>query len=177
MTVPRVMLAGLLLGLATWAVVLGMELNRATNLSTLRTPATGQAAPATRVLSGPTLYAANCASCHQNRGEGRFPVFPPLANSSRVNGDPHPLMAITLHGLSGPIEANGVRYSGLMPGLPHLTDDEIAAVLNHVRSSWGNNAAPLGAADVAAVRGLTAARRTPWTAAELDALGAAEPLP
>jgi cytochrome c oxidase cbb3-type subunit 2 len=32
-----------------------------------------------------------------------------------------------------------------------LSPAEIAAVLNHVRNSWGNKAEPIGAADVAAV--------------------------
>ncbi len=34
-----------------------------------------------------------------------------------------------------------------------LSDTEIAAILSHVRSSWGNHAAPIPPATVAAVRG------------------------
>ncbi|ODS90386.1 MAG: hypothetical protein ABS45_16045 [Comamonas sp. SCN 65-56] len=165
--------AGLALGLAAWAAVLWMRMNPTLDTARLQAPAAGTSVPPAPRRSGSQLYAAECSSCHQNRGEGRFPVFPPLAGSSRANGDPYRLAAITLHGLSGPIEANGVRYSGLMPGLAHLNDEEIATVLNHVRSSWGNAAAPLQAADVAAVRGLTSRRHAPWTAAELDALGVA----
>lgn len=169
------MIAGLTLGLGAWAAVLWMRMNPTLDTARLQAQAAGQSVSSLPRRSGAQLYAAECASCHQNRGEGRFPMFPPLAGSLRAAGDPYHLMAITLHGLSGPIEANGVHYSGLMPGLAHLDDDEIAAVLNHVRSSWGNAAEPLQSADVAAVRGLTSARRTPWTAAELDALGASAP--
>ena len=174
MPAHRLMIVGLALGLVAWAAVLWMRMNPVTDLARLQAPATASSvAAATPRRSGAELYVSACASCHQNRGEGRFPVFPPLSGSPRVNGDAHHLVAITLHGLAGPIEVNGMRYSGLMPGFAHLDDDEVAAVLGHVRTSWGNAAPPIGAADVAAVRGLTAGRRTPWTAAELDATGAA----
>jgi mono/diheme cytochrome c family protein len=90
-----------------------------------------------------------------------------LAGSPWVNGEPDRLVALTLHGLSGPIAINGVDYAGLMPGFSHLSNREMADVLSHVRSTWGNNAPPLTEADVAEVRTRTAERRFPWTAAEL----------
>jgi cytochrome c oxidase cbb3-type subunit 2 len=35
---------------------------------------------------------------------------------------------------------------------PQLSDEQIAAVMNHERTSWGNAARTVSAADVAAVR-------------------------
>lgn len=165
----RLMIFALGLGLAAWGVVLWLRINPAADIARLQKPATQQ--PALRIpgRSAAELYATACAACHRNRGEGRFPVFPPLAGSPWVSGDPGRLVAITLHGLSGPIEVNGVGYSGLMPGSPHLDDGEIAEVLTYVRSSWGNAAAPITSTDVAAVRVQTSDRRSPWTATELDA--------
>jgi mono/diheme cytochrome c family protein len=39
-----------------------------------------------------------------------------------------------------------------MPPMGHLKDEEIADILTYVRSSWGNEANPISAAEVAAVR-------------------------
>lgn len=171
------MVSGLLLGLAAWAVMLSLQMNPINDPTRFQQPAAMSAAVPASLRSGAEVYLAECASCHQNRGEGRFPVFPPLAGSARANADIAPLVAMTLHGLTGPIESNGVPYSGLMPGLSHLDDEDIAAVLSHVRSAWGNNSAPVQAADVKAIRSLTADRRMPWTAQELNALSTRAPVP
>ena len=89
---------------------------------------------------GPDLYAAHCASCHQSTGEG-LGAFPALAGSDRVLGDPRALTAFVLDG------------QGQMPAFRNvLEDDELAAVLSHVRTSFGNDAAPIEAALVAEVR-------------------------
>jgi mono/diheme cytochrome c family protein len=48
------------------------------------------------------------------------------------------LINVLLFGLQGPIEAAGQNYNGIMPGWSQLSDEEIAAVLNHELTSWGN---------------------------------------
>lgn len=154
------------LGLVAWAVVLWMRVPPAADLAPLQASASARVS-VVFTPSGEQLYATACAGCHQASGEGRFPVFPPLAGSPWVNGDSDRLVAATLHGISGPISVNGMDYSGLMPGFSHLDDQEIAEVLTHVRSAWGNRAAPIAASEVAAVRMATADRRTPWSAEEL----------
>lgn len=166
---PSPLLLSIAVGLMAWAIVLSMRLNPISDLSRLKTPSTAVVRAVPAVRSGAELYASACASCHQNRGEGRFPVFPPLAGSPWANGDPKRLAALTLHGVSGPLEVNGIEYSGLMPGFSHLTDRELARLLRHVRTSWGNESGPLTAADVAAVRLSTRGRRTPWSAQDLEA--------
>lgn len=46
-----------------------------------------------------------------------------------------------------------VAYAAAMPPFgPQLTDEQIAAVVNHERTAWGNAAPTVGPADVAAVR-------------------------
>jgi mono/diheme cytochrome c family protein len=103
---------------------------------------------------GEVVYGRMCAVCHGFDGEGRRPAFPPLAGSEWVTDDDERLIRIVLDGLSGEITVRGERYNGLMLGFrQHLTDEEIAAVLNHVRSSWGNDASPITPAEVARVRG------------------------
>ena len=49
------------------------------------------------------------------------------------------------------------------------TDEWVAAVASYVRNSFGNAGGFVTPADVARVRAATAARKTPWTIAELTA--------
>jgi mono/diheme cytochrome c family protein len=98
------------------------------------------------------MYVANCASCHQPNGQGLTGTFPPLAGSSIVNGDPAKVIRIVKYGITGPLKVAGKPYDGMMPAWsPTLSDDAIASVLTYVRSSWGNHAGALTAAQVNAV--------------------------
>ena len=57
-----------------------------------------------------------------------------------------------MFGLSGPITVNGVEYNGVMPSLGHLPDEDLAAALTYVFSSWGNSGAAVSVEEVAALR-------------------------
>lgn len=116
---------------------------------------------------GTQVYAANCAACHQLTGAGLPGVFPPLAGHSitlyQADGGRAYLIDVMLYGLQGQITVNGTNYNGLMPAWAHLSDEQIAAVINH--SVAGLADAPEGfdairEAEVAAQRGqgLTAAQ-------------------
>lgn len=48
------------------------------------------------------------------------------------------LIGVLLHGLSGEIEVSERTYDGIMPPWGHLSDQHIAAVLNHLGTAWGN---------------------------------------
>ena len=101
---------------------------------------------------------AHCVTCHQADGQG-LPAaqFPPLARSSWVTGRPERLIRLTLHGLMGPIEVNGVKYPGQVPmtAFKGLSDQEIAGVLTYVRNSFGNKAPAITPAQVARERAAT----------------------
>ncbi len=118
---------------------------------------------------GAAVFAGNCAACHQASGQGLPGVFPPLAGSEWVTGSANTVMQIVLHGLSGPLTVRSQTYQGTMPAFSQLTDAELAAVISHVRGSWGNAAGPVAPAEVTAARELE--RGTPWTAADLQAAG------
>jgi len=127
----------------------------------------GAAASAERV-DGAAVFSGHCAACHQATGLGLPGVFPPLALSEYVNGDPGRLARLVLRGLTGPVTVAGAAFNGAMPAwADQLEDAEIAAVLTYVRSHFGNNAAPLSADAVAAARAATASRAAPWTVPEL----------
>jgi len=93
---------------------------------------------------GRQVFASKCAACHQATGAGIAGVFPPLAGSEWVLGDPKVLPNILLHGVVGGITVKGGAYKGAMPSFKKiLSDDEISAVLTYIRSDWGNAAAPI----------------------------------
>jgi mono/diheme cytochrome c family protein len=90
--------------------------------------------------TGPNLYAQNCAACHGATGAGVPGAFPPLANDPVITAaDPAQHIAIVLHGLHGKA-INGTPYSSVMPPFPQLSNADIAAIIDHERTSWGNHA-------------------------------------
>lgn len=119
---------------------------------------------------GASIYLSICLPCHQAGGLGMEGKYPPLAASEWVARDPEILSRILLNGLTGPIQVKGKPYANEMPALgSQLADDEIAAVLTYIRSSFGNQAAPVSKDVVAKVRAATAGQPL-WTAGKLLAL-------
>ncbi len=92
--------------------------------------------PANEAELGRAVY-TNCVACHGDAGQGGF--APPLAGSATLKED----QAAIIHVVAGSVN--------MPPFGEQLSDAEIAAVLNHVRNNWGNKAAPIRAADVAAI--------------------------
>lgn len=108
-------------------------------------------------------YAASCASCHQATGAGLPGAFPPLAgnaaNVHNAEGGREVLLHTVLFGMMGPIEVDGVTYNGAMPAWGQLGDEDIALILNHITTAWGNadlveDFEPYSADEVADSRGL-----------------------
>jgi mono/diheme cytochrome c family protein len=123
---------------------------------------------------GQRLY-VQCAACHQADGEGVPDQYPPLADSEWVLGPPETLVRLLLHGLTGPIEVRGEQYNDAMPGWEDRLDDrEIAAVLSHIRSEWGNDAPEVAPELVGELRERHQGRTRAWTADELKALEAGD---
>ena len=118
------------------------------------------------------LRDAHCATCHQANGKGLAGVYPPLERSNWLDDDER-LIKLTLKGLWGPIEVNGVTYDPAK-GVPPMTgfggllnDNELAAVLSYVRLSFGNNGAMITAEQVARVRAATRDRTNFYMVDEL----------
>lgn len=120
---------------------------------------------------GAALYSARCAACHQGTGMGLAGAFPPLGGSRFVVGDPEYTTSILLLGLQGEVEVAGTAYNGVMPSFAaDLGDAEIAAVLTHVRTSFGNDAGPVTEEQVATRRAELGERGAIQGEAELETL-------
>ena len=93
---------------------------------------------------GGAVYGAQCAACHQANGQGVPGAFPPLAGEHLValagsdDGRAYLVRAL-LYGVQGPLTIAGTTYDGMMPAFPQLSDDEVAAVLNHLTVAFGND--------------------------------------
>jgi cytochrome c oxidase cbb3-type subunit 2 len=123
-------------------------------LSLRPVPLGGGAQPAsTAATSGARIYEARCGACHQPNGQGLPGAFPPLAGDPVVlEPDPTRHVEIVLFGLSGHV-IGGTAYASPMPAWgEQLSDAEVAAVINHERTSWGNAATPVTPALVGEIR-------------------------
>jgi cytochrome c oxidase cbb3-type subunit 2 len=97
-------------------------------------------------LDGAALYTTNCQGCHQANGEGLKGAFPPLKGSSIVLDDnPEIFLGIIMKGYDAREEY------GVMPAVGtnnNLTPEEVTAIMNHERTSWGNGAKKLSVDEV-----------------------------
>ena len=119
--------------------------------------------PAARFAQlGERVYGSYCITCHQANGQGLPGTFPPLRQTTWVEGDKGRLIRLTLNGLKGPIIVHGETYEGIMPMHGFLSDDQVAAVLTYIRSNFGNNAEAISPEEVATVR-CADDRKEPWT--------------
>jgi nitrite reductase (NO-forming) len=102
---------------------------------------------------GNTLYMQYCSACHQSTGLGLKGAFPPLKGDFVVlNPDATHQIQTILYGLHDK-EIDDTVYPTPMPPFGSvLNDAQIADIINHERSSWGNQGKPVTAADVEAVR-------------------------
>jgi mono/diheme cytochrome c family protein len=140
---------------------------------------TQQAAELTPAERGKKIFLANCATCHQANGEGVAGQYPPLAGSEYViHGTRRPAM-IVLKGLEGPLTVKGSHFGSavMQPWEKTLTDQKIADVLTYIRSDWGNNASPVSAEQIAALRKELAGHQASWHESDLQAVPADANLP
>jgi mono/diheme cytochrome c family protein len=113
-------------------------------------PAAGAPAsnPADR---GTILYMQNCVPCHREQGEGVPTVYPSLAGSPAVLGDPVELAQWVLN-QKRPATIPAGRYPTQMLLFGWMKDQDAAALLSYIRSNFGNSAPPIDAAMIAKAR-------------------------
>ncbi|MBP8822828.1 MAG: cbb3-type cytochrome c oxidase subunit II [Flavobacteriales bacterium] len=101
---------------------------------------------------GGAIFSQVCSACHQADAKGLPGAFPALAGSPIVNdGNATKMIDIVLGGYDARPE-----FGPMPPQAANLTDEQIAAVINHVRSSFGNDAPPTTAEAVKSERAVIA---------------------
>jgi len=102
---------------------------------------------------GAALYASTCSACHQATGTGLPGAFPPLKDDPVVlNPDPTEQIETILNGAHGR-SIGGTTYPSAMPPFgAALNDADVADIINHERTSWGNQGKPVTADQVKAER-------------------------
>ena len=85
------------------------------------------------VERGATVYAANCAACHQASGKGAGPIKALDGSAVVLNKDHKEVISSLLNG----------RANGAMPAWKSLSDTEIAAVITYAKNSWSNQSGDL----------------------------------
>jgi mono/diheme cytochrome c family protein len=129
---------------------------------------------------GKATFEKTCILCHQANGLGKQDQFPPLVGSEWLLApSPNRIGRIVLYGLSGPIQLNAgpgpVSINAAMAPLGEsLHDDEVAAALTYVRQQWGNNAGPVTAEQITAIRAAVG-NHGPWNQKDLEAVPLTDP--
>jgi mono/diheme cytochrome c family protein len=81
-------------------------------------------------------------------------AYPPLAgNRAVLLNETANLVQVVLYGGFPPATAGNARPFGMPPYVLQLSDADVAAVLTHLRTSWGNRAAAVSEIDVVRKRG------------------------
>jgi mono/diheme cytochrome c family protein len=104
---------------------------------------------------GAKIYEQHCEQCHQAQGQGVTHAYPALAqNRAVLLSDPTNLVQAVLYGGYPAATTHNPRPFGMPPFVLTLEDREIAAVLTHLRSQWGNQAAEVTPLQVNRIRAL-----------------------
>jgi len=105
---------------------------------------------------GAQLYFEYCVSCHSYDGSGHGTSIPGLAGNPVVlDPNPESLANLTLNG-SLRVVSNGRPESFDMPYFRQLlSDQQIADVVNFMRTAWGNSAPAMKAEAVTEMRAAT----------------------
>jgi len=80
---------------------------------------------------GESVYATQCAACHQQDGSGLAPAFPALTGSAVINGPIDEQIEVVLNGREGTAMQ---AWGGL------LSASDIAAALTYTRNAFGQEA-------------------------------------
>ncbi|MCU0355937.1 MAG: cytochrome c [Cyclobacteriaceae bacterium] len=88
---------------------------------------------------GEQLYVNHCSNCHQINGTGLGRVYPPLSQSDYMQENFESVLCLMRHGIEGELMVNGKQYNQPMPGIPTLTDLEIAEIATYIYNTWGNS--------------------------------------
>ncbi len=85
---------------------------------------------------GEQLYSLHCSNCHQTNGAGLGRVYPPLNKSDFMEKNFEQVLCLIRNGVDGELIVNGVQYNQAMPGVPTLTNLEVAEIATYIYNAW-----------------------------------------
>lgn len=89
-------------------------------------------------VAGEQLYGQHCSNCHQKSGKGLGLVYPPLAPSDFMDKNFEEVICMIKKGRKGDMVVNGNLFNQPMPGVPSLTELEIAEIATYIYNSWSH---------------------------------------
>jgi mono/diheme cytochrome c family protein len=99
------------------------------------------------------IYGEQCAQCHGAQGEGVPNAYPALAGNRAVTMPAKAnLVQVVLNGGYAPATEGNPRPFGMPPFVLRLDDADIALVLTHIRTAWGNRASEVTQLEVNRLR-------------------------
>lgn len=87
-------------------------------------------------VPGEQLYVLHCSNCHQKNGTGLGLLFPPLNKSDFMDKNFEEVICLMKNGKKGELLVNGKSFNKEMPGIPSLTDLEVAEIATYIYNSW-----------------------------------------
>jgi mono/diheme cytochrome c family protein len=127
------------------------QANSGESTATTAAAAASDAGPST-AEAGARIYSGSCVPCHQQNGVGIPSVYPSLAGSPVVLGDPARLALWVIKG-QRPSSMPAGRYPTQMLQFGWMKPADAAALFSYLRSNFGNSATPVDAATVAKALG------------------------
>ena len=89
-------------------------------------------------VHGEALYIKHCSNCHQEDGGGLGRVYPPLDSADYMENNFSDVVCLIRYGKTGSLIVNGKEFNQSMPGVPSLTDLEIAEIATYIYNSWSH---------------------------------------
>lgn len=85
---------------------------------------------------GEQLYTKHCSNCHQKNGKGLGRLYPPIDSSDYMTKNFNEVICLIENGKNGPLIVNGIEFNQAMPGVPTLTDLEVAEIATYIYNTW-----------------------------------------
>jgi len=90
------------------------------------------------MAAGKRLYSLHCANCHQLDGKGLARLYPPLKGADYLKQNKKEAICGIRYGQKGEIFVNGVMYNQEMPGIPGISELEIAEIATYIYTEFAD---------------------------------------
>lgn len=100
---------------------------------------------------GEQLYTKHCSNCHQKNGKGLGRLYPPLDSSDYMTKNFNDVICLMENGKQGSLIVNGIEFNQPMPGVPALTDLEVAEIATYIYNTWTHSRGIVEVKDVTAI--------------------------